>query len=74
VRYLPRNPQAFVVLTDTESEYGRRLLAAERQEEIKALENQLKMTPEDTAARALLEELVKAGTSQRDTYQVRMPQ
>jgi len=69
VRYLPHNPEAFVVLTDTESEYGRRLLASEQQEEIKALENQLKMAPEDVAARARLEELVKAEPRQRDTYQ-----
>ncbi len=69
VRYLSHNPEAFVVLTDTESEYGRRLLAGERQEEIQALENQLKMAPEDAAARTRLEELVKADASQRETYQ-----
>jgi hypothetical protein len=69
VRYLSHNPEAFVVLTDTESEYGLRLLAGERQEEIQALENQLKMAPEDAAARTRLEELVKADASQRETYQ-----
>ena len=65
VRYLPRSPEAFVVLTETESEYGRRLIASERGEEITALENQLKMAPDDKAARSRLEELKRADPSLR---------